>query len=230
MTDPIHPSTPSGHETHGSPASGAEPGHAVVYEREDITAGPVLWFMLILVVTTALTFVGILGMVIFLNDREKQIKKSSWDLSDSQHRKDEESKVHSMPIGPMPGDDKRNRFRVPPDEEPRNNRSGIGFTPRLEGIDLDNLPEHTTGRIHASTAFEQIKRENSYLDSWSKYSDGQPTHVPISVAMKRLAVAPSAPLPPDEWQTAPSRSSSGRVAREPGDDAAAKGHGPEVSK
>jgi hypothetical protein len=236
MSDTIQPSTPSGPEGHGSPDHGAEPAHAVVFEREDIKAGPVLWFMLILVVVTALTFVGILGMMNFLNNREQQIKKSPWDLSDSQQRKDEDRRVHSMPIGPMPGDDNRNRFRVSPDEQPRNNRSGIGYTPRLEGIDLNNpddpngKPEHTTGRIHPSTAAEQVKRENTYLDSWSKYSDGQPTHVPISVAMQRLAVAPSGPLPPAEWQTAPSVSSSGRVSREPGDDAAAKGHDAEASK
>ena len=111
------------------------------------------------------------------------------------------------------------------------NRSSIGNTPRLEGIDLYNpddpvnhLPEHTVGRIYPGAAAEQKFREEKYLESWGAYSnEGAPGHVPIEVAMKHLAKS-SGPLPPDEWQTAPGRSSSGRVSRVPGPDAAARGH------
>ena len=114
------------------------------------------------------------------------------------------------------------------------NRSNIGNTPRLEGIDLHNparpqdyLPEHTVGRIYPGVAKEQRDMENKYLESWSNKDSKSPLiQVPIDVAMKHLAKGGSAPLPADEWENAPSRSSSGRVSRIPGADAADKGHDP----
>jgi hypothetical protein len=243
MSDTVNPGEPHGQEAAGAGHTPeATPEHAVRYEHEDIKAGPIVWFLVGLVIVTALIFVGILGMMYFFNDIEMKSKKSTWEqAANSRWKKDEERQELSMPVGPgtIAGDEKRNRFRGEPGSDtPPRNRSSIGYTPRLEGIDLHNpddpdwLPEHTTGRIHPSTAAEQRKREDAYLDSWSKYTpEGKPTHVPIEVAMQRLAVKGTAPLLTDEWQNAPGRPSSGRVSRAPdADKAAAQGHDAEVPK
>ncbi len=240
MSDTINSGTAPGHEGSAQGhAPEAAPEHAVRFEHEDIKAGPVVWFVVGLIVVTALIFAGVMGMMMVFDHQEKTIKKSDWELADDVRWKTvRERRELSMPVGPMPGDENRNRFRgTPGSDTPPRNRSGIGYTPRLEGIDLHNpddpnwLPEHTTGRNFPSTAAEQVKREDAYLASWPKYSaEGQPSHVPIELAMKYLAVKGSAPLPPDEWQTAPGRSSSGRVSRVPGPDAAAQGHDAEVPK
>ena len=114
MSDTVNPGTP-GHEgaADGHAPDGAQE-HAVRFERDDITAGPVVWFVVGLIVMTALIMVGVLGLMMHYNNTEKAEKKSAWEIADERRIKEQERQELGMSVGPIAGDEDRNRFRIVP--------------------------------------------------------------------------------------------------------------------
>src|SRR5580698_742568 len=91
MSDTVHPPAAPGPEgPAGHHAPGAEPEHAVRFEPRDVTAGPIVWFIVGLIVVTALIFAGIMGMMVLFNDRENKVKKSAWESAEAERKKDQD--------------------------------------------------------------------------------------------------------------------------------------------
>ena len=60
MSDTVNPGSAHGSGGRGQQSCAPQgPDHAVRFERDDIQAGPVVWFVVGLIILTALTMVGV---------------------------------------------------------------------------------------------------------------------------------------------------------------------------
>jgi hypothetical protein len=201
------------------PSGNGVPRHPDVHvEPKDVAAGGVLGFIAGVAILLAVSMAGLFVLLVWLNVRTAGEKPGALPLASQEQREFRERTKAPVPQ-PLP-EEKTGRWRDANEAEQGNPRSRLTDLPRLEGIDILH-PEHTTGRLYESTAVEQRRRQEEWLNGGGEYRvliDGKEQatrrRVPITEAMERLAkakVGRTGPVPEEEWLRAPTRASSGRV-------------------
>ena len=209
---------------HDPASTNGVPHHADVHsEKKDVDTNPILYFVAGLILSILVAMAGLWGLVHLLNANARATanKAGTLPLAEQERSAFREQK-QSQVSQPLP-EDRLNRWRDSNESTGSVPNSGLAPLPRPEGFDIQN-PEHTVGRLYESTAVEQRRAQEQWLNSAGSYDvvikpRGKAAYterrerMPIEDAMKRVAGKlphRDMAVPEEEWLQAPTRASSGR--------------------